>query len=454
MANIENKLDFLLNHYIVVCLFLAFFILTFFNTGSVFIVGVLGFALCAIGIVNVPQKVDLRVLIPLIGFILISMASSYATFGSIVRGYASTQMLFPVIYLLMAYLEDKERIVLRRLCAVWIGIVALLCVGDFVLETMSGGSASRMGGIMGNPNAMGIFMVIGWFALAQEEEAEGCRAWLHCFKPLVLVALALTLSMGSFLSMAVGLIILFGCQVRKRSWRGAVFYICSLLAELSIGVAIGLLMQIAATRIDARWMCVLLVVYLLVFALYQPKFRRFLQAYKYIGVVITVLGGFAALAAVGMRPSSVATFAERLEMMQNGLGYIMMKPLLGLGPYQWRRYNMFDADKYFDTYHIHNVLLNIGVELGVIAMAMLIIVIVIFYKKKKSPMQNACFTSFVFHNLIDTSFFYMAVPIAVILTDGTPQDGGYCINKVVMRIIFAVFAAIFAYNVYVVLQTI
>ena len=61
------------------------------------------------------------------------------------------------------------------------------------------------------------------------------------------------------------------------------------------------------------------------------------------------------------RSNAASTFTERFQMMRNGLGYLFREPVLGLGPYQWRYFNMSDGYIYFNTWYIHNSLLHIGV---------------------------------------------------------------------------------------------
>ena len=98
-------------------------------------------------------------------------------------------------------------------------------------------------------------------------------------------------------------------------------------------------------------------------AMCWSTFDRFLRACPRVAASISATGFLVAAAAVTVRPSSLATFAERLEMMRNGMGYLAENPLLGVGPYQWRLLNLADGDKYFNTWHIHNVLIHVGVEM-------------------------------------------------------------------------------------------
>lgn len=157
--------------YTAVYLFLALFILTMIGAGNAFTVGVLGIILCAEGFVRKEVEVDLWVLVPLIVYNLFSAVSSYMVYGNIAEGYISTQMIYPLLYLLMACLDEEEKKLLKRLCVGWVGAIAIIGVVQFVLQSVTQG-ARRLSVILGNPNALGIFLVIGWFMLMAVLEAE------------------------------------------------------------------------------------------------------------------------------------------------------------------------------------------------------------------------------------------------------------------------------------------
>jgi len=155
-----------------------------------------------------------------------------------------------------------------------------------------------------------------------------------------------------------------------------------------------------------------------------------------------------AAAAVAVRPSSLATFAERLEMMENGLHYLVQSPLLGGGPYRWRFLNLADSDKYFNTWHIHNVLIHVGVELGWIAMAMLAVLAARGYAKKSSLPQKGGFTAFCVHNLMDTGFFYLGIMSFTLIFAGMHGHGGKRVNGFWLKAFFGTAALIYAYGLY------
>ncbi len=448
--SVGQRLDVLLDHYIVVCLFLAVFMLTFVGVGSVTVVSLMGLALCMVGLAQRHVRADLWVVLPLAAYQLVSMLSSYVTYGNIVDGYASTQMIYLVIYLVMACLSSGELRLLRQLCAVWAGVVATVGVAQFAYRAAVLGSARRLSGVLGNPNAMGMFLVTGWFLLRDclPVQEEGRPSWLCCLEPVLLTALAMTLSMGSFAALAAGILALCVEEKRRSTARGTLRYACALLAGAVLAMGTGLLAYLAAARTDVPWFCLPVLLYAAALAVCWPRLGVFLRAKPRAAAGLTAVGVLVAAAAVAVRPSAAATFAERIEMMGSGLGYLMRSPLLGIGPYQWRIQDLYDGGKYFNTWHIHNVWIHVGAELGLVAVAMLAVLAVRFWRKRKTPGQRAGFTAFLVHNMMDTSFFYLGITALLLSAAGDPGAGGKMLAGGAARAFLGVLAVIFAYDLF------
>lgn len=441
--NIIKKWNiYLTEHYFIALLFLALIALTMGGLGNVEVVSVMGAALCLAGCLRGAMAVDLKILVPLLVFDVFSMASSLCTFGTIAEGFAPTQTIFTVLYLLMAYLDENERLLLRRLCILWVGGIASLGVAQFTIWALTD-NVGRLSGVLGNPNALGIFLVIGWFALW-----AGCggSGGLERLEPVILAALALTLSMGSFLSMAVGLLVALLTNWRGAGLREAVSRTCHTLARATIGIGVGLLLYIAGRKTDNHYLCILLVLYLLTAALDWKAFSDFLRNCPKVAGAISVAGIAVTGVAIILRPSAVATFSERLEMMASGTQYILKSPLLGIGPYRWRLLDYNDGGTYFNTWHIHNLFLHIGVELGLIAMAALIIVAMRHFFKRGELNAKCGSAAFLLHCMIDTGFFYEAVPALMLLTVSRPREGGRQLGSLLSRVIFVMLGAVFIYD--------
>ncbi|MCI8609621.1 MAG: O-antigen ligase family protein [Firmicutes bacterium] len=459
--NLERRLNDLLDYYIVILLFLAFFILTFIGAGSVLIVGMIGVLLCLVGLLQESVKVDIWAFASLAGYNLISMASSYVTYGNTVDGYVAIQGIFPVIYLLMATLTDDKKVLLQRLCVTWTAMAAAISIFQFVYGVVVGKGAGRLGGIMGNPNALGIFLVVGWFALLSlrteltDKRSKGRekreRIWnlVLCYaEPILLVGLAMTLSMGSFCAMAWGIVLLIVHKKEQASLRETLVYVSEILAKASFCFGVGILIYIGANKTNPPWVCILLLIYVVAVTGCWTRWELFLNTYRKMTGTIAGFGVLVAGLAIAVRPSAVATFTERIAMMENGLQYITAKPLLGVGPYQWRLLNLYDSDTYFNTYHIHNVFIHVGVELGMIAMALLFAVVVRYYIKRPPIEQRAEFTAFLIHNLMDTSLFYVGITALTMMTVGRPREDGRQLNRVVQRVFFGMCTIMFTYHIY------
>lgn len=446
--DIGRGLDRMVDRYLLICLFLAQFILTLTGVGNILVCALLGLLLCGAGLVQDSAQVDLWVLLPLTVYNLFSMASSLRADGNITEGYASIQTVLPVLYLLNACLSGEERKLLRRMCVVWAGMAALGGIAQFLQRALTRGG-QRLSGVLGGPNAMGIFLVVSWFLLVRcVSEAEGRqRDLLRRLEPVILAALALTLSMGSFLALAAGMLALLLAERNGKPWSKVLLRACRMLARASLSMGTGILVYLAASRTGRPWMALFPAGYILALAALWPRVEGFLEQPRR-AAVIAGMGILVALAAVAVRPSAVATFLERLEMMENALGYLGREPLLGVGPYQWRLLNLYDEDKYFNTYHIHNAFLHVGVELGLPAMAMLVLTAVRGFRKRGSaPRLGGC-TAFLVHCLMDTGFLFIGLSSMALAAAAEPEQGGRRLPLVVQRGFFALMGMQFAYHLY------
>lgn len=450
MRKLSEKIDRAMEHYLLILLIMALVAMTFNGTGNPKTVGLLGCVLCIAGIsAQGAVKVDLRIFLPMLLYVLlcIASASTILVAGMGMTGsYIFCHAVYPIAYLLMAYMDEVDLLRLKRWCALWVGMVAFIALVQFMQKALAGIGA-RLGAVLGNPNSLGSFLVVGWCALMsfqpEDEEQSYTAKLLRRLEPVILATLALTLSMGSFLALAVGMLVMFVQKKKKAGWREGVRFGCRMLAKATLAVGTGILMYFTARMTAIPWLCLPILACLAGLAVYWPLFERFLRQFPKFAVMMTVLGACVALAAVMIRPSATATFVERLEMMRNGLGYILDKPLLGLGPGQWRFANMNDADKYFNTWHIHNVFIHIGVEIGLPAMTALLLIV--FRRWQKGGRNTAGLAAFLFHNLMDTSFFYAGITLLTLMVVGEPHTESRTIPSVIVKLLFTIFTALFLF---------
>lgn len=418
------------------------------------VIPVVGIVLCAVGFIKGKTKVDLWVLVPLILYNVFSCTASYVAHGNIRTGTAYAHLIFPILYLMLSYLDDGDLRLLRRLCIVWIAFTALFGLAQFFYRVLVQHSVMRLKGIVGGPNAFGPFLVIGYFVFlgcipkeVNPTKRTGFRLW-KSIEPIMLTTLALTLSMGSFAALGVGILAIFAVMVRREGLKESVQYICRLTARVCMGLAFGLLLYIAVGRTGKLWLCIPIAIYIAIFALYWDKFDRFLIVHKRMAALIAASGILLALAAMIIRPSFTETFLERLQMMRNGIHYIAANPLFGVGQGNWRGLNLYDADKYFNVNHIHNMFIHTGVEIGVAAMLMLLVITIRFFIKKKEMFSRAACSAFLFHCMVDTAFFITKIPVMLLITTFEPRSGAKTVKTAAVRAIFVVLAVIFACNLY------
>lgn len=510
----------LLDHSVLLALSFALVVLSVVGVGNVIFAAVAGLLLCGIGLFQRSATVDLWVLIPLAAYVVLNFASALAASGDLLQGYGPLHALFPIIYVLMGCLPATDLATLRRLCALWAGMVALLALAETAFQALAYGSIQRLAGLLVNPNALGIFLAMGWFCLMPELSAGGLskgagdcpskaagspnkrvgggpskgacdspskearsgsskaadgpnkrvgdgpnkgvggasnkgadrspvrapllpRLLVPC-EPLVLAALALTLSVGSFIALIVGMVVCGALMRRRAGIRAALGWMVVALARIVLASGTGFLLYAAVARTGVVWLCVPVLLYLLALVLLWGRVATLLDVNRKLAVALAVAAAAAAIALLFLRPSSAATFAERIQMMRNALGYLSADPLLGIGPFQWRLANQHDGDIYFNTWHIHNVPLHIAVEFGFPALIALLAIVVRFYRKQRDPAKLGSFTAFLAHNLADTSFFYLGITALALMSDASPHLRGRPLGVVALRIIFVAGAALFA----------
>lgn len=453
MDRLKHLLKEVQNQYIVACLFFTICVLALGGAGKVAIICALGIMLCAVGFLQGAVTVDLWVLLPLIIYNLFSLISSWLTYGNIAEGYASIQVIFSVIYLFMAYLNENGIVLLKRMCVIFAAFVALSGIGKFVYDAIWLHSPARLGGWIGNPNGMGIFLVLAWFAYMNcipNEEEYGVRylRWWKCIEPVIFIALALTLSMSSFAAMAVGIVAVLVAEMKKSGIKEAAVRGGRLLARLIIGLGLGILLYLAVSRVGQIWLYICLLPYIAAVIIKWEKLEQFLAEYSAVAMILSVLSLLFAVMLIIIRPSFTATFAERLDMMKNGVSYFKVNPIFGIGPSNWRQLNLYDSDMYFNVNHIHNAFIHVGAEQGLIAMAMLIVLAFRCLIKNKRLYARADWAAFIFHNMVDAAFFNIKITSLAIMSGGEPAQGGKRLNTFTTKIMFGVFAAILAYNFY------
>ena len=443
------------NHIFVILLSFTFFIFSFYGIGNATVSAVIGILLCATGFIQGEVKTDLCMLGFILAGVLLCGISSFRTYGNFQEGYTGVFALYPVLYMILSYLNNEDGKLLRRICILWSEIIAGCGILEFLYKSFES-SAYRIGGIIGNPNAMGIFLVVSWLILLRDrKENDGDNRMtrvISLLSPLLLAALTLTLSMGSFLSLCIGMTVYFFQERKengeKRSFAEMVKMIIPVTAEMSLYIGTGILLFVAERKTDFSWTVLLPAVYLIFLCFFQRNIRAFFEKHAGYAGIFTGAGIAGGFIAISLRQSAAETFTERLEMMRNGLGYFFQHPLTGVGSYQWRRLNFNDGDKYFNTWHIHNIPIHFAAELGIFAVIILIAIFVHAMMKKENRRARPAFGAFICHNLMDTSFMYFSVTSLLLFASHCITGNEKKISNLAARCFYLIFGIYFVYSLF------
>ena len=309
---------------LVVVLFASFIVLSMMGGGTIAFLSLIGIAICITCLFRREVRIDWWIFIPLAVYLIMNLISSWTTHENIMRGYGCLHLIFLTLYAASCSLKTNEANLLRCLCVLWAGIAAVVSVVAFTYQAFFV-SPTRLEFVIGSPNGLGIFLVLSWFALQScrmTEERGKIFTIVERFEPFILVALAMTLSMGSVAALVVGLIVLFVSQGRSTSWKQSAHFMVALVGKVVLCLAIGFLMYMAAERAEAPILCVAILAYLVFMVILWKRFGEFLERSFKVALTISILGLLCIPFALFMRPSVLFTFSERLAMMANGLGYL------------------------------------------------------------------------------------------------------------------------------------
>lgn len=426
---------------VALCTMIVIIALSFTGAGNALMVCVMGFMLCVALLTRRSMKLDLWIFIPLLVYILLCGYASLRAYGTLTQGYVCVQAVFLVVYLAVASMDEDEARFLRQAIVAWVALAAVIGIAFFVFDAF-GGVVSRLGWPLGGANALGIYMVIGWFALLGLKGSDVAERILRHVEPLILVSLALTLSLGSFGALVIAIIVMLLYSKRERTWDAVLADAAVLIVKLVIGVGTGICLYLAPSWGDLPLFNIVTLAYLIALVMFWAQLEAFLRSHMRLTAPLAILGPVVAIVAMLIRGSAPATFFERLDMIQNGIGYLSVNPLFGVGAYQWRVLNMMDGDLYFNTWHIHNSLLHIAVELGVIAALMLLVVAVRFFVKRRDPEQRGAFVAFIVHNMLDASLFFPAIGSLLMVTAGSPRTTGALLYGASVKVLAGAFALV------------
>lgn len=423
--------DLATDHYHVLFLFFAFASLTLCGALNNVVISLTCILLSLAGFFAKNIKINPITFSCLSILFLVGVCSSYLTSGYFFSGYAAMWLVFIPMYLILGCLSVDEQNSLYLLMIIWSGIVVGGSMLWYAIYSLSA-SPGRFDGLVQNPNAMGIFIVIAWFLSFKLDDKR-----VRFLEPILLTGLSMTLSMGSFLSLAVALLYLMIVYCREDGFKNAFLRICKIGARIVLCFYVGFLFYFSVNNSFPGWVVLLPLIVLVAMMFIWDMLLTFFEENKFVSIIVLCLAICLGVFAIYLRPSALATFTERLDMIQSGCHYLFKNPVLGIGQYHWRVFDRDDGGTYFNTWYIHNAFVHVGVEVGLIAMVcMLVIVVLCFMQFKKSHCMG--WLAFVVHSLLDVGFFYSCIPVFVLLGHRTSTKHDIYLSNRLKNVIFVI----------------
>lgn len=304
----------------------------------------------------------------------------------------------PILTMFLHTIPNKTKQTLWQCIVVFGTIESIICMVaylDFPMET-----------ILVNNRFMGTFQYANatalWFALVLLIILNKSLKWMMRVKLLIIASLILTFSAGGIFCYVLALILL-------KNWNA--------LKELFLmGIPAGMLF-FSRSYIGNSYLTVILLVGILVLSYFYPEIKKFseekISTFLMTSIcVITVLTEiFCGIYIFGERIRG--TGLERVRQMLDGLKILRGHPLLGIGPKQLEYY-LLKMNVTYKTSLIHNSYIHIAVEIGIIALLIVIFVLGMWLKNHKSKnykWERTVMVVVLLHFFVDISFFFEGVLI-------------------------------------------
>lgn len=448
--------------------------LTLMGPGNVMVTMIVAFVVCVVGVFQKDARFSWNVVLAWLVLCILGFVSNYIHLGTLLYGYVPLLFSCVPIYMLSRCLDQKLSHLLLGVFAIWCGIVATYAIGTFVVESVDG-RTFRVSVLNIGTNVLGIFFAMGWFGAMSYQmqiarsyagndipfaqalkvccgvmgQSEGCKSTnvsrfdkgvsyaVTVCMPLLLSAMALTLSVGSFIALFSGVVFLaaYLYHVDKGSLKDYVQIGVSWVSQIVLGVAPGAFLFIAAASGNFP-IIALDIVFLIAFCLIWPIVLRAVSSTCKISYVACAFVPVAGAALAFLRPNAFATFAERIEMMGSGISYMGDSPLTGIGSYAWRHMDASDGGTFFNSTYIHNGFIHFGVEIGILAMIVLVILAALCFARRTKLAQQGAKFAFLVHILFDVSLFSPSAIAALICTSVTVDDKSQSNDVFVSRVMF------------------
>lgn len=381
-------------------------------------------------------------LIYLTVFILYASSAVLHNFSLIEYSPVFQVLIYPIFFLLLSNIKPEEQKYLFAgivLCGIIVAFIGILSYVD-VLKLPGMISRNRLQGLLQYANASAILLSVSLITLKYFTKQ------LQWSKPVMTVALQLTLSFGGILCYWISIFIYTLLQPKGKKLQS---FITEIL-EFSIYGIITALIYISVNIFNIKVLSIFIALLACILGFIIIKFNIKIPFCK-ITSVFSLFLGFIGIASILMLrgKEALGTLLERIVHSIDGIKAVLSNPILGLGPGRWASEKVNWQSANYRAQIIHNSYVQIAVDAGILALILVLIIIVFWFKKTKKEVWNiSAVCCLLLHGLLDMSFYFTSISlISITLINANKKKEGcyFILHKKLIWFIALISTGLFLY---------
>ncbi len=353
-----------------------------------------------------------------------------------VRGFSFLQYLpaFQVLccfvfYILISSFNEKERDHLNGGLAIAGIVVAILGLLSYTanLPIPAAVDNARLQSTLQYANAAAILFVLALFSIKDE------NGRFNVFRPVIMLALLLTLSFGGILAYCLASILYV--FRRKRGERMKELY--SEIAGFSIATVFAAGIYYFRNIQSSILIPVLLFAALCCLCPVWKRMVEYIVAHIASRVLSILLLGMEVGGILALRGAeAMGTLANRLLLISYGINALAANPVLGIGPGAWANQRGLYEEVYDRATIIHSSYVQIAVDAGIFALIGSVVIAIVFIKKqKRCPWRLSAVSGLLFHGILDLPFSFTGIVLGGIVVSADEERDGFVLPAWAVRIV-------------------
>jgi hypothetical protein len=368
------------------------------------------------------------------GFCSLYILSSVVNYFSIeTLTYAMLPTVCLVFWILQKNTKKEHKEKLAQNLAIFTIIVSIVSILSLIgVFNISGNStANRLQFTFQYANAAGIYFA----AIALMIRGINNKK-LERFIPIIQIALFLTQSIGAITLYFVGIVIAVFIIPEVNRIKLSIYN----LSKVSISAAFALAIYFSIFKLQLIALSLIVLVLALIYSFYHDQINNIFEKLKINHILFALLCAIAVYLIFSQRVyQGSQTFLERLVQISDGASAIKDNPILGVGPGNWQYMHDVWKTAQYDAQIIHSSFIQIGVDVGI--PALIVLVILASYsiiRVKINSFLKAAAIIILLHSILDFSLYFLSIDLLLIfiLTYGSTDTETKVTNRKVTKLIW------------------